>query len=75
MTYIYDMASGTEYPGEALLRPRQTAISNPAAPHTLRAEHRAELQLTLVQNDSDRSPAPKFPGHMDLVALFDAVDN
>lgn len=74
MTYIYDMASGTEYLDEAPARLRQTAISNLSAPHTLRDEHRIELQLTLVQSDSDRSPTRKFPDYMDLVALFGAVD-
>ena len=75
MTYIFDMASGTEYQGEDTLRPQPTTAPGSAAPTGRDDTHcQVELRLAQVETESFAKRESIVPAGMDLRALIDALD-
>ena len=70
MTYIYEMASGTEYLGEEFSCPKQTADMTTPVSHPARGEYCAELRLALVETRPSGSNPSGFPAGLNLNELF-----
>ncbi len=73
MTYIFDMAGGTEYPGKELRcsRPEEAHKRDALSYH---AEHQIELQL--VEVEFTTSPAKSItPASLDLSALIRNIED
>ena len=73
MTYIYDMAGGTEYQGEGLTcsHPLEAPKHEEASYQT---EHRIELRLAEIEFTP--SPAKSItPASLDLSALIRAIED
>jgi hypothetical protein len=75
MTYIYEMASGTEYLGEELSCPKRAAAMTTPVLHPARDESRVELRLALVDALPSRSALSDFPVGLDLDDLFNAIED
>jgi len=70
MTYIFEMASGTEYPGDEVGRPHPAKA--PGAP-LARTEQGVEPGL--AQIEVSPSTAPEFPAGLYLDALIRQLDD
>lgn len=75
MTYIYEMASGTEYLGDELSCPKYAAdmatpMSNPAS-----AQYQVELRLVPVETFTSRSAPSGFPAGLNLNELLDTIND
>ncbi len=70
MTYIFDMAGGTEYQGEEL------SCSHPteARKHETRLEHQVELRLAEVEVTSCENRSLN-PATIDLSTLIGAIED
>jgi hypothetical protein len=77
MTYIYEMASGTEYPGEEFRCPTQTAaMTAPAAQtHPARGEYQVELRLVPAETLPSRSVPSGFRASLNLNDLFKRMED
>ncbi len=76
MTYIYEMASGTEYLGEEFSCPKQAAaVTTPPASHPARNEHQVELRLALVETLPCRHTHSDFHPGLNLDSLLSTVED
>lgn len=71
MTYIFEMASGTEYPGEELGCP--SPEMTPGASHAACTDRQVELALRLVEAPTFATPG--FPAGLDLDALIRKLED
>jgi hypothetical protein len=75
MTYIYEMASGTEYLGEEFSCPKQTAAMATPASHPARGEYQVELRLALVETQPSRCVPSGFHAGLNLNDLFSTIED
>jgi len=71
MTYIYDMAGGTEYQGEALNCPKSSHEENHERP-AIHAGHQ-ETALQLVPHTFAAEPEQVEPGWLDLDTMIKSL--
>ena len=73
MTFILDMSSGKEYPGEELSCPNR-ATEKIRQPEVARETGDPALQLVTIEaTDSEKQPAGVFPGSA-LDALLKSIE-
>jgi hypothetical protein len=75
MTYIYEMASGTEYLGEELGCPKQTAALTNGASHLTYGAYQVEPRLAVVENLPRKSASSSFPAGLDINGLINAIED
>ena len=74
MTYIFDMASGSEHQGDAMLCPQSQTTTASAVPMDRAPDHQVELRLALVATESAAEQSRTPPQGLDLAALIDSLD-
>ena len=75
MTYIYEMASGTEYLGEEFSCPKQPAAMTTPVSHPARGEHQVELRLALVETLTSRRAHSGYHPSLNLDDIFSAIED
>lgn len=73
MTYILDMAGGTEYQGDEMSCPSPSATSKPEVPGAYHNQQ-VELRLAMVETTPDRQERDLVQG-LDLSALINAIED
>jgi hypothetical protein len=73
MTFILDMASGTEYQGDQLsCAPDRSTHST--GPSSTRDHHEVQLRLEISGADCSQHPAPSLAG-LDIAAMIRAIED
>lgn len=74
MTIIYDMASGTQSPGDELSFSKPNAVRTPAAPVS-GDYHQVELRLELVEPTPCTTAVCIYPVGLDMESMLDNLED
>ena len=75
MTYIFDMAEGTEYLGDEMQCPKPSTAPAAVSPARREQPHcQVELRLAEVATEAFNEQRTVVPPGLDLSALIDALD-